>query len=212
MGVLHEGRHRRLPGSTSSLGSHGASARAPAPAEVLAEPQSLGSLASVPHPNSGHGPLSHVLRWNTDSGPVMAYENQALKLSPVPVRLAHPRTRATGFLFPPAIKPYNPPTHWTCKALPAMCHAAMPLAQHLRKLLVGPAEVTLGSDVYSNWLSRSLRSVAPNHTATGSVAGVGCGLVSHRSCSVWCSKSLGKGGRSGRLAGLARVGTGRERG
>lgn len=39
-----------------------------------------------------------------------------------------------------------------CKDLPAACHAAMPLAQHLRKLLVGLAEVTLGSDVYSNWL------------------------------------------------------------
>lgn len=44
------------------------------------------------------------------------------------------------------------PEDWSCKDLAATCYAAVPLAQHLRKLLVGLADVTLGSDVYSNWL------------------------------------------------------------
>lgn len=133
-------------------GSRGASARAPGPAQVLAGSQSLGFLASVPHPNSGHGPLSPVLHCNTAREPVMAYENRALNHCPVPVRLAHPQPKATWSLFPPAIKPYKPPMYWIREDLPATCHAALPLAQYLRKLLVGPAEVTLGSDVYSNWL------------------------------------------------------------
>lgn len=104
-----------------------------------------------------------------------------------------------------ALKP-NP--HWASMGLRVPPHtareAALPWALHLRKLLVGPAEVTLGSDVYSNWLCCSLRSAAPNHTDTGKVVGTGCGLVSQRSCSACCSGSLWEGGRGGKAARLGR--------
>lgn len=44
-----------------SQGPHEASVQAPGQAVAFLGPQSLGFLASVPHPDSGHGPISHVL-------------------------------------------------------------------------------------------------------------------------------------------------------
>lgn len=105
MGVLRDGRHRKLQGSMLFLGSHGASAQTHSQAAVLLGPQSLGFLVSVPHPNSGHGPISSVLHCNTDHEPPMAYENPG-QPGPKPLGpLPSSSTGATASTESPATSP-----------------------------------------------------------------------------------------------------------
>lgn len=114
MGLLRDDRHRKPRGSTLFPGSRAASAQAPGSAAGLLGPQSLGSLVSAPHPNSGHGPISYVLHCNTDHEPLGASQNPASPApshTPLSPPAARESQRLQNALQPPhVLELQRPPT------------------------------------------------------------------------------------------------------